>query len=214
VSPWAIRIKVKMEGSYTDAAPFDMSQHRAAVPPPVAPGSTGTGPGSPSAGSVTGNAPRVPRINPQSIDDSLPPPEPQRRSSSSVAFYGEVTVTWESAAPVRLARREPLPAEFERHYAIRVTGIPARAFLQSDGAPAIFPLLNGTTLGVRGRKPLRADYVLPVAQKKSLTFAFPAAGFPLRRENGTVSFSMNVNEMVVKARFDLRTMSFRDLLAV
>jgi len=123
-------------------------------------------------------------------------------------------VTWESAAPVRLARREALPPEFDRHYAIRVTGIPARAFMQSDGAPAIFPLLNGTTLRVRGRKPLRADYVLPIPAKKSVTFAFPAAGFPLRRENGPVSFAMNVNEMVVKARFDLKAMSFRGLLAV
>jgi hypothetical protein len=125
-----------------------------------------------------------------------------------------VTVTWESAAPVRLARREPLTAEFERHYAIRVAGIPARAFLQSDGAPAIFPLLNGASLRVRGRKPLRADYVLPIPAKKSVMFAFPAAGFPLRREDRFVSFAMNVNEMVVKARFDLRAMSFRDLLAV
>jgi hypothetical protein len=124
-------------------------------------------------------------------------------------------VSWESAAPVRLARNEPLPPEFDKHYAVRVTGLPAQTFMPDTGrTPVIFRLLIGTSLEVNSGKRERSDYVLRIPEKSSILFAFPAQSFPLRSGDRFVSFAMNLNQMIVRARFDLRLMAFEGTIAV
>jgi hypothetical protein len=146
------------------------------------------------------------------------PPDPRGShpgSTAPVAFYGEVTVTWESSAPIRLARREPLGPEFDRHYAIRVTGLPTQTFMNSAGrTPLIFRLLTGAVLERRFGKRESSDYVARIPEKKSLLFAFRTEHFPLRQSDSHVYFALNLNEMTVKVRFDLRLMVYRGLLAV
>lgn len=212
-SPWSVKTRVKMSGSYTDAPPLDIDRRQTGIPGTPTNGSS-SGP-SPSGTSGTarppGSFPRLPRINTDPIEDTTPS---KKTSNAPVAFYGDVTVTWESAAPIRLARREPLGQEFEHHYAVRVTGLPPQTFMSDAGsAPAVFRLLVGTSIE-RGGKRERPDYVLRLPEKKSLIFAFPAPEFTLRRRDRYVSFVLNVNEMAIKVRFDLRLMVFRDLLAV
>jgi hypothetical protein len=136
-------------------------------------------------------------------------------SSAPVAFYGEVVVTWESAAPIRLVRREPLPPDFENRYAVRITGLPAQTFMPETGrTPVIFRLLMGTTIEVNAGKRRQSDYVLRLPDKNSVVFAFPVAGFPLTRADRFVSFAMDLNQMMVRARFDLRLMTFGETIAV
>jgi hypothetical protein len=132
-----------------------------------------------------------------------------------VAFYGEVVVSWESAAPVRLARKEPLPDEFRNRYAIRIAGLPAQTFMPDTGyPPLIFRLLGGATLEAGVRRRETADYVLRMPEKKALLFAFPMAGLPLSKSDHFVAFSLNLNEMMIRVRFDLHVMRFHNLPAV
>ena len=146
----------------------------------------------------------------------MPTPVSSRRNSSApVAFYGQVTVTWESAAPIRLARREPLGEEFNYRYALRITGLPAQTYMPETGnIPVVIRLLTGTTLETASKKHEQSNYVLRVPEKKSLIFAFVRQGFPINGSTGFVWFSMNLNEMTVRVRFDLHTMNFRNLTAV
>jgi hypothetical protein len=200
-----------MAGSYTGETPEIMS--RQGFPnssqPPASGGSTGLK--SPSSGSL----PRLPRISTEPIEDSVPPEPSRPKSNAPVAFYGNVTVAWDSAAPIRWARREPLGPQFDRHYAIRVTGLPVQSFMSEGGRiPMIFRLLTGALLDARGKKRESADYVTRVPETRTMVFAFRASEFPLRRGDRFVSFSLNLDDLVVKARFDLRLMTWRDLLAV
>jgi hypothetical protein len=143
------------------------------------------------------------------------PASSARNSSAPVAFYGQVTVSWESAAPIRLARKSTLPEEFNDCYAIRITGLPAQTFMPETGRiPVIIRLLTGTTLATSSKKHEQAYYVLRLPDEKSLIFAFLRHDFPLISSTGFVWFTMNLNEMKVRVRFDLRSMNFRGVIAV
>jgi hypothetical protein len=224
-----------MDGAYVEAPQLAMERRGPATPLPVSgstsPGSSGTGSGGGQGGAQNGNGPlgdgsapvrsigtalpRTPRISTTPIEDTVAPEESKPGSNAPVAFYGQVTVTWESAAPIRLARREPLGPEFAQHYAIRVTGLPPQTFMNDSGkTPAIFRLLTATFLDARAGRRELPDYVLRIPEQKALVFAFPTAGLRLSRADRVVSFTMNLNEMSIKVRFDPRQMTFRDLLAV
>jgi len=200
-SPWAVKTRVKMAGSGLGTRPMVVNR----------PGTT--------------DVPRPPGRQSPSLEataERAVPPDtesPGMNSSAPVAFYGEVVVSWESAAPIRLARKlarhEPLAPEFDKHYAVRITGLPAQTFMPDTGrTPVIFRLLTGTTLAVNTRKPRQSDYVLRMPEKNSILFAFPTQGFSLRPADHFVSFAMDLNQMMVRARFDLRLMTFEEAMAV
>lgn len=142
-------------------------------------------------------------------------PRSHLNSTAPIAFYGEVVVSWESAAPLILARNAQLPAEFDHHYALRVTGLPAETFMPESGrSPVLFRLLIGTTLEASSGRRVQSDYVLRLPEEKSILFAFPVHRFPLRFNDQFVTFAMNLNQMMVRARFDLRQMTFEKTMAV
>ena len=189
-SPWAMKTKVKMAGS-------------------TVPLKSGV-----SADLPTKITTRIKKPD-SSVDVPAAPQSSPANSSAPVAFYGDVVVSWESAAPLRLARNEPLPPEFDNQYAVRVTGLPAQTFMPDTGqTPVIFRLLSGTSLEVSSGKREQSDYVLRIPEKNSILFAFRAQQFPLRASDHFVSFAMNLNQMMVRARFDLRLMTFGEAIAV
>ena len=106
-------------------------------------------------------------------------------------------------------------AEFENRYAIRVTGLPSQTFMpETRAVPVVARLLTGASLEVSPQRHQQAWYVMRMAEKKSLVFAFPKDKLRLSLSTGYVWFNLKVNQMVIRVRFDLRTMRFRDLLAV
>jgi hypothetical protein len=198
-----VQTRVKMAGSTLGARPIASQQaSQASTDPPAR---------------ITS------RINKPSeaINETIPlvPESSAGNSSAPIAFYGEVVVTWESAQPVRLSRQltsdAPLTPEFDNHYAVRITGLPAQTFMPETGrSPVIFRLLIGTTLEMNGRKREQSDYVLRMPQKNSILFAFPTHDFPLHPADRFVSFAMDLNQMMVRARFDLRLMNYGDAIAL
>jgi hypothetical protein len=197
-SPWAIKTRVTMAGATPGTKPISNSQaSRGSVDLPTR---------------ITQR-----RLDPGAADEAVPP-APQAsagNSSAPLAFYGEVVVTWESALPIRLARDKPLDSEFDNRYALRITGLPAQTFMPDIGrSPVVFRLLIGTSLQVNAGKREQSDYVLRMPEANSILFAFPKRGFPLRSSDRFVSFAMNLNQMTIRVRFDLRLMTFGDAIAV
>jgi hypothetical protein len=210
-SPWALKTRVRMKGKQPEYPSPSWDKPQPAPRPANAPVSSSASGGSTSGGSSsTGRALRnTPEIAPPN------PTIPTENSNVAVAFYGEVVVSWESAAPMLLARRQPLLEEFRDRYAIRISGLPAQTFMPDTGyPPLIFRLLGGATLEAGVRRHETADYVLRMPEKKALIFAFPMAGLPLSKSDHFASFSLNLNEMMIRVRFDLRSMRFHNQPAV
>ena len=89
-------------------------------------------------------------------------------------------VRWETAKPVMEATKIQLPAAFDNHYAVSVTGLPPQLIMAAlrgggrgrgdAGAEAEDPaarqkaaidrMLAGTTLTVKGGKPLPSDLLV------------------------------------------------------
>jgi hypothetical protein len=157
-------------------------------------------------------APRPPRIATENAEDNIPPFEIPGESTVGIAFYGYVTVIWESAEPIRLLRKQPLGPEFNSHYAIRIIGLPPETYTHDTGEiPLIFRLLGGATLQTRFHRRIPADYV---ATDNSLIFAFPKASLPLKPTDRSVTFALNLNEMSFKVRFEPRRMIWNSHLAL
>jgi hypothetical protein len=197
-SPWAIKTRVTMAGANPGSKPISNSQaSNSSVDLPTR---------------ITQR-----RLDPGAADAAVPsaPQASAGNSSAPLAFYGEVVVTWESAAPIRLARDKPLDSEFDNRYALRITGLPAQTFMPDTGrSPVVFRLLIGTSLEMNAGKREQSDYVLRMPEANSIMFAFPKRSFPLRPSDRFVSFAMHLNQMTIHVRFDLRLMIFGETLAV
>ena len=104
------------------------------------------------------------------------------------AFYGYVTVLWESAPPLLALNHLKLQGDLANHHVISVTGLP-RLFVrpQLDG----MALLLGTSLNAAGRRRVRPDKVNQGGNKTSLVFAFPATDAKLHREDKAIAFEMS-----------------------
>ena len=74
--------------------------------------------------------------------------------------------------------------------------------------------LKATVIELSPRKRQRADYAVLSADRKSLLFAFPSKAFPLTPADRFVASIMNLNQMIVQARSDLRQMTIDNALAV
>ncbi len=75
---------------------------------------------------------------------------------------------------------------------------------EAGRTPVIFRLLTETKLESGSKKRAPPDYVLRMPEKKSLMFAFPVDKLLFGPANRYVVFSMNLNEILVRVRFDLR----------
>lgn len=137
---------------------------------------------------------------------------PNRRTPNAggIAFYGEVTVRWESAAPVAAVTKVPLPPEFAGHYVLSVTGLPTQ--LLSTIVPQGMRPFLGTNLSVKGRPPVAAEYVFLTEDRKTLGFAIPSDQLALTMENRTAMFTVICEGLMLRSTFDLRAMKYRGRL--
>jgi hypothetical protein len=126
-------------------------------------------------------------------------------SKQSLAFYGQVTVRWESAAPMRLITGIRLPDEFRDHYVISVIGLPT-------------PLLNEmpvATLSSSSNKHrhISAQFVR-LMDKQALFFAFSHRSLPIKTGDIAIGFTMHLSGITVTAQFNPKDMTYRGQLAL
>jgi hypothetical protein len=148
--------------------------------------------------------------NPGAGVSGIETPRPQTQNAPGVAFYGETTIRWESAAPVAAVTTTPLPAEFAGYYVISVTGLPS-AQLEAAMPEGMKPFL-GTGLAVKDRAAVQAEYVFLTKDKKTVGFSMPSDRLPLRKEDGAATFQLAFRGLVLRANFNLKAMEYRGRL--
>jgi len=132
-----------------------------------------------------------------------------RTPGASIAFYGEVIVTWESAEPMRLIRRSEQGPEFREHYVIRVTGLPDAVLKRLNAGE-----MRKASLGMPRKRRINADLAQIERPEGRVEFAFPSRAMPLSAADRAVRFLMTLGQMTIQARFDLSRMMFRNALAI
>ncbi|HZL56027.1 MAG TPA: hypothetical protein VFC21_03035 [Bryobacteraceae bacterium] len=165
---------------------------------PVIIGASGTFPSSPG-----GDRDKGP---PSSHSASFSPRAPALKGDvkNPLAFYGTVTVRWETAGPIRRLTDIALPDTFENHYVISVKGLPA-GVLRPNGS-----LLPNASLSARNRQPKAAEFVALTADKSTLLLAFPVFDSPITDSDKTVVFTMNFTGITISAKFEPKKMTCRD----
>ena len=136
--------------------------------------------------------------------DATPPPE-DANARESLAFYGQVTIRWESATPILQITPSVLPVEFLDRHVISVTGLPS-------GVLSIGWHLASAALVARGHSPERAEFVGLAGDKLALLFAFQKLHPPIRASDRTLSLVMNLSGIKVKATFQPKGMIYRGQL--
>jgi hypothetical protein len=129
-------------------------------------------------------------------------------ATQALAFYGPVTVRWESAEPILQVTRTSLPDQFRNHYVISVTGLPA-GILSNGSTP-----LPGAVLSARKGPPQQAEFVALTSDKLTLLFAFPKRTPAIKASDKALSFRMDLSGIRIKARFDPKEMIYRGQLAL
>jgi len=136
-----------------------------------------------------------------------------------------LTVTWQSALPVRQAfakkkfgaeaatspDAKKMIEEDPKVYAILVSGLPARAIRGNDKMKE--SLLQATSLIVKGKDPIQASDVQTGGneQRAVLLFTFPKTA-ALTLDDKEVEFSTKLGPIVVKQKFHLKEMVFNGKL--
>jgi hypothetical protein len=150
----------------------------------------------------------------------------------------DVTVRWESAAPIRDAVKETVPAEPDA-YIIGVIGMPSMNMGRRGGAPrgmATQPqgeesniqrqepsdkdnlerLQQTAQIEIKGQSPLHPRKVDreegPSGQR--IVFHFDRAELPVTPASKEVIFSVRMGAMALKAKFTTKDMVYKDRLAL
>jgi hypothetical protein len=116
---------------------------------------------------------------------------------------------WETAKPVRLATREPLPKEFEGMYVISLAGVPVGA-----AKGALEKIRAASTLHPRGRDPLEAALVKPATAPEVFFFGFSRQALDISKEEKEVLFATTINRVPMTVKFNPREMIYRGELAL
>ena len=134
---------------------------------------------------------------------------PQREDSNgTLAFYGQVTVRWESANPILQVTQTALPNEFRNHYVISVTGMPV-GVLSNASTP-----LPTAVLSARKGPPEKAEFVALTSDKRTLLFGFPERNPVIKASDKALTFRMDLSGIRIQARFDPKEMIYRGQLAL
>jgi hypothetical protein len=139
-------------------------------------------------------------------------------------------VMWQSAQPILDALKTPLPEAFANHYVIGVSGFTLpRARRQQDEDSGdnsstqsrqsdddrLSNLKQFATLQPKGRDLLQAGVVqLQANSLNSLLFGFSRDGFDISRDDKEVEFHCKLGNLLIKARFDPKEMTYHGKLAV
>jgi hypothetical protein len=135
-------------------------------------------------------------------------PAPKADVKSPLAFYGPVTIRWESASPIRELTDISLPRSFENHYVIGVKGLPA-GVLRPDG----YWLPHASLYEVDGQSKV-AEFVALTGDKLTLLLAFPVFDPPITASDKTIVFTMNLTGITMEAKFEPKKMVYRGRLTL
>jgi hypothetical protein len=117
----------------------------------------------------------------------------------------KVTVVWESASPVRLAKKTA--GEEPNNYIVSMTGMPVGGDKEN--------IKDHTTLQAKGKDPItpeKVDVQNSTAGSTVLCF-FPKAP-PLTADDKEVTFTSRMDSMQIKVKFELKDMLYKNQLAV
>jgi hypothetical protein len=140
---------------------------------------------------------------------------PTGRRESPPRIY----VRWESAQPILDALRAPPPAEFEGHYVVSVSNLPFAVVRRKgpggETAPddALDRMQNGATLQVKGKDPGEAG-IARRTRIGSILFGFSKDYLPLTPDDREIFFSLDTEQLTLRAKFDAKEMIYHGKLAV
>ncbi len=131
------------------------------------------------------------------------------------------TVRWESAKPILDALKAPLPESFANHYVISVSGFPLLSGDWSGSSPestqnTLDRLKELTSLQPKG-KPLAQPGIVeeePAVGGASFLFGFAKDILTFAPEDAEVDFSTHLGTLAIKAKFDLREMTYHGEMAI
>jgi len=136
------------------------------------------------------------------------------RSAPMQSFKG--TIRWESAKPILEALKAKLPASFENHYVISVSGIPLSGrYGRSEADPDVDRLKGVTFLEARGKRSLQPGVVeQQTSSYGSVLFGFSKEMLALAADDKEILFTTEFGRLNLKAKFVPRDMLYRGELAV
>ena len=125
-------------------------------------------------------------------------------------------VLWESAGPIRDARRTPLPEQFAGHYVIRVSDFPAFGEPDCAASTAGDNLDNLKEFAILEKQPVGSGHAAVILRQASATFLFGflKSALPLAVSDGEVTFSAHLDRLVIQAKFTLKEMNYHNTLAL
>jgi hypothetical protein len=113
-------------------------------------------------------------------------------------------VCWDSARPILDALGNMIPPGLEGHYVIGVT----------DSDHEVDPLKTSSSLTAKSQHPVQASTVVRGRDKVTVFFAFSRELLPLTARDREVLFSLDTDQIALKAKFDPKTMIYRGELAL
>jgi len=113
-------------------------------------------------------------------------------------------VCWDSARPILDALGNLLPPGLEGHYVIGVT----------DPEHEIDPLKASSSLTAKGKEPVQAGTIVRGRDKVTVFIAFSKELLPLTTRDREVVFSLDTDQIGLKAKFDPRQMLYKGELAL
>lgn len=111
-------------------------------------------------------------------------------------------VRWETALPVREARRRKVTSEVADYYAISVTGLPMMGASNKES----------TQLQRKGKYPIYPARVATPESEGSMIFFFPRRDQPIKSENKEVVFWIRLRPLQLEVKFDLKEMIYHGQL--
>lgn len=200
-SPWAKQVRMENRGAgglntYDGSAPVGSGL------PGDPQNGMRTGGVSGSSGSAAQRAPTPYQIGNPDQRDARGRSIPQQSESA--------IVRWESALPEISATGIPMPAAFQGHYVIGVSGFQ----VPRAQRPAMLETLKESATLERGTERIQPGIVDFSKDGATIFFGFARDLFPLTVADKDVQFVINTGDLRVKAKFELKAMMYKGKLAL
>jgi hypothetical protein len=145
----------------------------------------------------------------------------------------DITVRWESAEPVRQARKDSAAAP-EGEYLISVSGFPVgggrgrgfggpqpQLFQEPDAPRQPEPgdmtsrIQESAELDIKGKPPLHPKSVERMqTEEQAILLHFDRSELPITPSTKEVAFSMRLGPLSIKAKFSVKDMLYKEQLAL
>jgi hypothetical protein len=126
-------------------------------------------------------------------------------------------VRWESAQPILDALRAPAPADSADHYVVSVTNLPIAIVRRPGPGETAAPddmldrLQNGAIVQIKGKDPVEAGFARRT-HIGSILFGFSRDYLRLTPNDREIDFTLDMEHMAVKAKFDAKDMIYHGKL--